>query len=254
MEFIKSANANLFMQHSRIDWKFFGRLLEEKKIATISRIAWSKLAALNLYNRREMEKVNKVCIGYSKPVHWKFFHWLMKRKPCRNILVIGVYYGRDMAYICSAKYAVEATAEQWHITGVDLFEDAATPDWPEQLKSKTWIDAGLGPAPTLKNATNNLEQLGFSKEITLLQARGEDYLKNAQQSFDFIYIDSSHDYQTTAETIALAKDRLSPTGAIAGDDYFDLENYRVESAVKDAFIRHSIFGGYIWHATRQDYR
>jgi hypothetical protein len=51
---------------------------------------------------------------------------------------------------------------------------------------------------------------GFSTAV--LASIDDDY-------FDFIYIDTSHDYVTTAAELALAKDKVKPRGIIAGHDY-----------------------------------
>jgi hypothetical protein len=140
------------------------------------------------------------------------------------------------------------------IVGVDKFDDSPGEDWPVEHRGSTWQEAGFGPAPDLDHARANLERLGLGGGVELHRGRAEDYLATTDRAFDFIYIDTSHDYETARRTIDLAVTRLEKRGLVGGDDFSDEGTWGVARAVGDAFFRFELFSGWIWLAKKEDYR
>jgi hypothetical protein len=144
--------------------------------------------------------------------------------------------------------------KDWSIMGVDKFEDRFCEDWPENKRELTWDQASFGEAPALKAAQRNLETLGLADRVRLVQQRAEDFQTSSDQKFDFIYIDTSHDYETTRNTIKLALPRLRPNGLPAGDDCSNEGTWGVKRAVREAFKNPTVVGGWLWWARGMECR
>ena len=198
-------------------------------------------------------RIHKVCIGYSGRRHWRFWKHLLSRQRPKKILILGVYFGRDIAYLLQLGKLVGHTPE---ILGVDKFEDRFCDDWPQELRQKSWDEAGFGRAPSFEAASANLRRLGHQLDrVRLVSSRAEDFLRETQEKFDFIYIDTAHDYHSTVELVGLSQARLEPGGQIGGDDYSDEGTWGVKSAVSECFSKHSTFrGSQIWLAKGSDWR
>ncbi|MFN8607355.1 MAG: class I SAM-dependent methyltransferase [Vulcanimicrobiota bacterium] len=205
------------------------------------------------YQQWLRRKIQRVCIGYSGRRHWRFWKDLLVQRQPRRILILGVYFGRDIAFLCQLK---KLTGRSCEIVGVDKFEDRFCDDWPEELRDKNWSEAGFGQAPSRQAAESNLRRLGYDlSQVRLVASRAEDYLSQSQELFDFIYIDTAHDYNSTVEIIGLCLPRLAPGGGIGGDDFSDQGTWGVKSAVTDCFSRyHTSHGSQIWLAEAIDWK
>lgn len=203
-------------------------------------------------DRRARARIDGVCIGYSREAHWDWFRHILTPPSMRRILILGVYYGRDVAYMGSILRSLGRT--DYHITGVDKFEDAACEDWPEESRGMSWKEAGFGDAPALERARGNLQKLGLDTNVTLHKALGEEFLAGTDEQYDMIYIDTSHDYETTRQSIDAAMPRLAPTGVVAGDDFSDQGTWGVAKAVREAFGKFETHDDWIWWAQPDQYR
>lgn len=202
--------------------------------------------------RDRRKAIDAVCRGYSREAHWTFFQSVLREPSVRRVLILGVYHGRDIAYVSSILDDFGRTDVD--VVGVDKFDDSACADWPSHLRSASWFEAGFGAPPELSRALENLKRLGHEDRVRLVRALAEDFLATTRESFDLIYIDTSHDYDTTRRTIELAIDRLSAGGFVAGDDFSDDGTWGVASAVRDCFSRFELFDGWIWLARATDRR
>jgi len=197
-------------------------------------------------------QVDVVCRGYSRMVHWEFFEHVMRSPGIRSVCVLGVYFGRDVCYL--GTLARLLGRDDVRITGVDKFEDAFCDDWPEEKRQMNWEQAGFGPAPSLAAARTNVERLGLGGCVTLVRQRDEEFLLQEAEKFDLIYIDTAHDYESVLKLIRLARGRLNPGGYLAGDDYSNEGTWGVEKAVRTAFAKLRLLGGWIWIARGDDCR
>lgn len=189
--------------------------------------------------------IDRVCRGWSSEVHWGFFNQVFTKVPTiQKICILGVYFGRDTAYM--ATILRHLGRGDFHITGVDKFSDAPCADWAPEQRGKSWEEAGFGPAPQLEVTRANLEALGLMDQVTLHAAAAEDFLDATNAVFDFIYVDTSHDYVTTRDTILRALPRLAPQGLIAGDDFSDEGTWGVARAVRELCPSVRVFGNWIW--------
>jgi len=198
-------------------------------------------------------RIQRFCIGYSGRRHWSFWSHLLKTRKPRKLLILGVYFGRDIAFLLELQKQYQTSLA---ITGVDKFEDKFCDDWPEETRKKSWAEAGFGPAPSIQAAMDNLRRLGHSLNgVQLVRARAEDFLRSTTDFYDFIYIDTAHDYESTVELIGLAVARLAPGGRMGGDDYSDQGTWGVARAVKACFAKHYLFktNSQIWYAEPQDW-
>jgi hypothetical protein len=198
------------------------------------------------------QAIDRVCIGYSGSHHWEFFKSLLQRPQINSICMLGVYYGRDIAYMASILETLGR--KNYEIFGIDKFEDSPGADWPEELHGLTWEKAGFGSAPDIKTTRTNLRKLGLDLKVFLHQDLAEAFLQNTEKTFDFIYIDVAHDYQTTKNTIQLALNKLNPNGLIGGDDFSDEGTWGVASAVKNSFAKFELFHNWIWLAQPSEYQ
>jgi hypothetical protein len=195
--------------------------------------------------------IDHCCPGYSWVSHWNFFHRLMTGGAIRSIAILGVYLGRDIAYMSHALRS--AGIRDYHITGIDRFADRPGEDWPQEKRALSWEDAGYGHPPTLVDARANLGVLGYLDNVTLIRGEAEELL-GTHGRYDFIYIDICHDHASTAKAIRLASAKIYPTGIIGGDDYSDKGTWGVPSAVKEMFARYDVFDEWIWSARAGDLR
>jgi hypothetical protein len=204
--------------------------------------------------QRERESRNRgaidaACPGYSTEEHWRFFHELIGTRAIRDIALLGVYLGRDISYMSSAFR--RAWMRRYSIVGIDRFADVPGEDWPENLRHLGWKEAGFGESPSLESVRRNLATTRSLRNVTLV--KGEVHkLRSLNRTFDFVYIDVSHDYETTLMAIDLAKDCVRPGGFIGGDDFSDRGTWGVKSAVEDSFDTFEVFGQRIWLANADD--
>lgn len=210
----------------------------------LSYLKWQEKSALKL--------INSTCIGYSGNSHWQFFRNFLKTQPSvRKICVLGVYYGRDIAYI--NHFLKQLGRENYSIIGIDKFENNYCEDWPVNLRGLTWEEAGFGLPPSLAAAENNLITLGLSDNVFLYSEKDDEFLKNSEENFDFIYIDTSHDYETVKKLISLAAKKVTNDGFLGGDDFSDQGTWGVKRAVKESFSQIQVFDKWIWLARREDF-
>ena len=195
--------------------------------------------------------INESCIGYSTDIHWSFFKQILNNPEIKDICILGVYYGRDIAYIASILKSLGN--RNYKIFGVDKFEDSSGNDWPEETRSLTWEKAGFGFAPDIIKTRDNLTKLGLDENVFLYQNLAENFLKSTEQLFDFIYIDLSHDYETTVNAIQLAINKIKPGGVIGGDDFSNQGTWGVVSAVQDSFSKYEVINNWIWLANPGDF-
>ena len=198
------------------------------------------------------DRINRRCRGYSGPGHWRAFERMLAEPGIRRIGVLGVYHGRDIGYMAAILRALGRRDHE--IVGVDRFEDSACADWPEELRGLSWEEAGFGPPPSLEVARDNLAALGLDEGVVLVKGTAEDFLAGTDRRFDLLYLDTSHDYETTVRQLELAAPRVAPEGWLAGDDFSDRGTWGVARAVRDCFRRFETFYDWIWRGRRADLR
>lgn len=198
----------------------------------------------------DIETINSVCIGWSTENHVQFFTEILSDQRINNVCVCGVYHGRDIAYI---KYlALTLYNRDITIVGVDLFSDEPGTDWAENKRHMTWQQFCGMPNPTIEKAQSNLELLNLNNKVTLIKNRDAIFLDSTNEKFDFIYLDTAHDYDTVKTSIDKSIHKLSNIGLIGGDDFSDAGTWGVASAVKKSFSQHGLLGS-CWYANAKDY-
>ena len=195
------------------------------------------------------EQIDLVCAGWTDAKHWNFQRELLSKIPgIRKVCMLGVYMGRDTAYM--ATHLGDQRPDGHHIDAVDLFSEEACADWAPEKRGLTWEEAGFGQAPAMEKVRQNLGLLGLDANVTLHQQDACEFLRNSQDTYDLIYIDTSHDYETTRDTILAALPRLSEVGVMCGDDYSDEGTWGVKKAVTELCPDHRVFMGWIWYAPK----
>jgi methyltransferase family protein len=207
---------------------------------------------LSVRDWRMRRRINSVCVGYSRRAHWKFFKTVLSDPRVTRVCVLGVYKGRDLGYMGAILRDLARTDVR--LVGVDKFEDRYCDDWPEALRGLTWQQAGFGEPPDLEEARGNLRRLGLDAGVHLQRDVAEHFLSTTGESFDFIYIDTAHDYASTVALIELALARLEPGGLVGGDDFSDEGTWGVARAVKDSFEKFQVFSSWIWLARGSDFK
>lgn len=190
--------------------------------------------------------------GYSGLSHYRFFRHILAdvKPPVERVLVLGVYYGRDIMMISSlARCRPGMAGPAFSLTGVDKFADSACDDWPPESRGLTWREAGFGPAPSMERASRLVDEHRGGLPVKLVQREAEAFLQTeAKGPYDWIYIDTAHDYASTKELIRLSLRQLRPGGILSGDDYSDVGTWGVRSAVEEALPKHLLWDGWIWYA------
>ncbi len=205
-----------------------------------------------LADNQDLERLSEIsrCIpGYSDARHYLFFRRLLATTGITNILILGVYFGRDIAFILEA---ARRAGRPVTITGVDKFSDDACADWPANLRAASWEQAGFGPAPSLEAASAHIAPYQDGAAVRLVRQHDEAFLAATTETYDLIYLDTSHDYETVLRQMRQAVPRLSPHGILAGDDYSDAGTWGVRRAVTEAAPGHAVHANWIWIATQPD--
>jgi len=195
-----------------------------------------------------MTEISRDVRGYSDARQYSFFRSLFALTDVSRVLILGVYFGRDIVFMLETS---RRCGRPITITGVDKFSDDACADWPAAQKLSTWSEAGFGPAPSLAAAEANINRFRGETDIRLIQRPDEEFLLACREKFDFIYIDTSHDYETVRRQLRRALPLLGPGGLLAGDDYSDQGTWGVRRAVSEAAPGHALFANWIWIATRE---
>ena len=188
--------------------------------------------------------------GYSGDKHFSFFKCLLAATEIKNILILGVYHGRDIALIADIA-ARHHPNRPFSIVGVDKFESTPCDDWPQASVGKTWEEAGMGRPPSLEEAERNLEKYQKTADITLFKGTDEAFIQGTDRTFDFVYLDTSHDFATVWRQLRTIKRVCKADTLICGDDYSDGGAWGVKRAVTLGFTKHACFTDWIWmgHAT-----
>ena len=104
--------------------------------------------------------------GWSNAVHWHYFDELVA-SGVRSICMLGVYAGRDIAYLLHHFHQAHLT--DFRIVGVDLFADVPGADWTPEQAGKSWRDAGYGCPPSLSVAQSHVAAACGADRVPLLQ-------------------------------------------------------------------------------------
>jgi hypothetical protein len=208
-------------------------------------------AVLSPDDARRMEQIRQAVPGYSEKAHYAFFKQLLSCASIGRLLILGVYMGRDIAYLLDI---ARGLGRPLHVVGVDKFSDDCCEDWPQDRRPLNWQQAGFGTPPSLEAAKANLAGLGFADSVTLHKARDEVFLTSCSERFDAIYIDTSHDYTTVARQIRQIAGLLTEDGLLCGDDYSDQGTWGVKRAVNEFIPGHLIFANWIWLGARDQIR
>ena len=204
--------------------------------------------------------ITSVVPGYSGPQHLAYFKHLLDAltagdySPPIRVLVLGVYYGRDLCFLFHLIKTYHPQA-QFDFVGVDKFNDQPCADWDNAAVSAgNWLAAGFGRAPTLAAATARLSALK-PDNVTLSLVASDDaaWLAACRSQFDAIYLDTAHDYATVTRQIDQAAPLLTPGGILCGDDYSDRGTWGVIKAVTEKLPAHRVFGQWIWEASPATY-
>lgn len=162
-----------------------------------------------------------------------------------NMLLLGVYFGRDLMMI--ADIARKRSAPLC-VTGVDKFTDEYCDDWPEAKRGMSWEAAGFGSSPSLQRTRETAGRFCDGITVKLVAARAEEFLGGCpEERYGWIYIDTSHDYESTKRLIELALQVLRPPAILSGDDYSNEGTWGVKSAVRDSLGACLVWGGRIWY-------
>ena len=198
--------------------------------------------------------INFYCPGWSGRAQWNLFREVFSRKKNFNYLaLLGVYRGRDLAYMCEA--LKHNKNDNFKIYAIDLFEQ----DVPFVIRDgkKVWQQDHSLELPSLNNSKKIIKHLGFSKNVEFI--KGDfSLLAKINDKLDFSYIDIAHDYQSTKDAIDLSIRVGSSDMLIFGDDYG--EGYTVDTqwgvkkAVQDSFSQFKVHYNWIWESERKFYK
>lgn len=198
-------------------------------------------------DQERMTIISAAVRGYSQQPHYSFFKHVFSLTMFKRVLILGVYFGRD---ICFMVDAAKRSGRDISVTGVDKFSDDYCDDWPEQYKNASWEEIGYGVAPSLEAAQENIDKFGFGGSVKLIKQRDDEFLAQCNDKFDLIYIDTAHDYATVRRQLYQALPLLAEGGLMAGDDYSDRGTWGVERALKELAPGHVVHGGWIWMVGR----
>ena len=189
--------------------------------------------------------------GWSRVIHYLFFKSVFQAMPeIKTVLILGVYMGRDITIMLDV-----CAGRALQVVGVDRFADQPCDDWAPEKKGQSWAESGFGDAPDIKKALDNINPQE-PHQVKLIQSDSAVFLANVTGQFDFIYIDTSHDYDTVKREIEAVRKLCHPGTLIAGDDFINdgKEWWGVDRAVADSFKPQtaSVLGQMIWYGAAAD--
>ena len=131
------------------------------------------------------------------------------------------------------------------LTGVDLFEDAPCADWDDAHRErKTWEAAGYKAPPSMDIAQKN------APSARLVKSDAGEFMEATEETFDVVYLDTSHDEATLRREIPAALRIVNAGGILCGDDYSDCCNgasgWGVDRAVQALLPHHLVLFNRIW--------
>ncbi len=204
-------------------------------------------------DRDSVAAIQRAIPGWSDMKQYAFFKDLLAAVPTiRDVLILGVYYGRDIAFLLDvcARYHPE---RELNVLGVDKFSAEPCDDWPKDKRGMTWEQAGFGPAPSFEKALHNVQALNHgNRRVALVQRDASAFLCETKLLFDVVYEDTSHDYETCKRIIQLAPNVTRGDAIIAGDDYSDAGTWGVKRAVTACFNSHHVFADWIWYSNKSE--
>ena len=185
--------------------------------------------------------------GYSGTIHYGFFKGLLSDPSINNLLILGVYHGRDICFMLDILKR-HHPGRTFRIVGVDKFSDTPCADWAPESKTKTWQEAGYGRPPSLEDAIRNTSPLEDAAHVELYQSNDEDFLLGEAHPFDVAYLDTSHDAATLTRQLRQIRPWLHENSVLCGDDFRDIGTWGVVTAVRGAFTCYTVYYDYIWKA------
>jgi hypothetical protein len=188
-------------------------------------------------------EINARIPGWSDMRQYSFFKDVLRDKHIGSILVVGVYHGRDIAYILRI-LADDHPGRTVRIVGVDRFLDAPCADWSKDMLDQGCWKRALGgfPAPVFESAKANTA----SPMVEIIQSDDEKYLAETQESFDVVYLDTAHDYATVKRQLGQVR-RVCDV-LICGDDYAHMPMWGVVQAVGESFFSYCVHSNHVWHS------
>ncbi len=201
--------------------------------------------------RAKVDNINARIRGWSNSNHYLFFKsWMDAFPEARNVLIVGVYLGRDISYMFDA-----AGERALNVTGVDKFNAEPCDDWPKEKLHMTWEEAFFCPPPDIEKARENIKpSMGLLHSLNLVKADDKVWLEGASGAYDLIFLDASHEYASISRQLRAVHKLCHPFTIVSGDDYANVQpGWGVEDAVKHAFKTHHHIDNRIWFAGAEDY-
>lgn len=208
-----------------------------------------KEATFTLEDSDAIKAISSRIPGWSGAVQYLFFKSLLAdRLNLKRLLMLGVYHGRDIAFILDILTRYHPGREMT-ITGVDKFNAEPCDDWPQEKRGMTWEQAFNCPPPDHQSAISNTRSNLWQHHVSIWKMDDVTYLHGKCTPHDCVYLDTSHDYETVKRQLEKVPSMLAPGGIICGDDYSDEGQWGVKRAVSQALPTHSVFRGWIWYAS-----
>lgn len=203
-------------------------------------------SALDAQDLRAVRDIAARIPGWSGDAHYAFFKTMLAAHPAAaNLLVLGVYHGRDIAFILDIlrRHHPGRVVE---IVGVDLFEPGPCADWPPEKRAMSWETAQGCQPPSHAAAMANTD----SRHVRILKMDDAEFFRSwpSESPFDMFYLDTAHDEATVLRQLAAIPRIARGDALVAGDDYSDAGTWGVKRAVSVAFTRHEVFAGWIWYS------
>lgn len=187
--------------------------------------------------------ISSYILGWSDERQYRFFKFILAGRPnLKDFLMLGVYHGRDIAFIQDilARYH---PGRVLNIVGVDRFTAERCADWPHKAVSWEQLTKGMRP-PSLESAQANVG----APNVRLVKMDDAAYLNACPDQYDAVYVDTSHDYKSVKGLLQIVKRVCHPDAIVCGDDYSDRNGWGVATAVGESFTGFALHDDWIWCA------
>lgn len=188
--------------------------------------------------------INGKIKGWSDGKHYAFFRALLEQ-PVHSILILGVYHGRDIAFLLDILERFYP-GRDIRIVGVDRFTADPCADWAITNKIRTWEEEANSPPPDYALAQANTRD----PRVTIIKSDDFTFLDTTEKKFDVIYFDTAHDFNTLIRQLRQASRVCKGDAILCGDDFSDQYTWGVKAAVMQSLNGHISFADWIWVSSK----
>ena len=166
-----------------------------------------KLESLWLKNYQKVKEIDNVSVKHSTNLgDRRMIHYLINSFKPKRVLEIGTHTGSSTIIIANAMQSYNRKDK--HLTTCDIIDVNC-----DKIKNYKKYNSKMSPLELSK-------KFGYESIITFVKSDSISFLKNTNERFDFIFLDSGHSAFHTYQEICNSLNKLNNNGVLVLHDYF----------------------------------